>query len=88
MRQACSSPQLSIASLAIATIRLGQLPRLNRILALKDLGFSLEQIGQVLADDLTVEQLRGMLKLKRAEAEQRLAAEQERLTRIETRLIE
>jgi hypothetical protein len=29
-----------------------QLPRLNRILALKDLGFSLEEIGQLLTDDL------------------------------------
>lgn len=63
-----------------------QLPRLNRILALKDLGFSLEQIGQVLNEDLTIAQLRGMLKLKRAEAEQKLGEEQERLARIEARL--
>ncbi|HKZ68695.1 MAG TPA: MerR family transcriptional regulator [Anaerolineales bacterium] len=65
---------------------LEQLPRLNRILALKDLGFSLEQIGQVLNDGLTLEQLRGMLRLKRAEAGQRLAEEQGRLARIEARL--
>jgi DNA-binding transcriptional MerR regulator len=64
----------------------GQLPRLNRILALKDLGFSLEQIGPALSGDLTLDQLRGMLKLKRAEVEQRLADEQERLQRIEARL--
>lgn len=64
----------------------GQLPRLNRILALKDLGFSLEQIESVLAGDLTLDQLRGMLKLKRAEVELRLASEQERLARIEARL--
>jgi DNA-binding transcriptional MerR regulator len=63
-----------------------QLPRLNRILALKDLGFSLEQIEHALADGLTTDQLRGMLKLKRAEVAQRLAAEQERLARIEVRL--
>ncbi|HLB47902.1 MAG TPA: helix-turn-helix domain-containing protein [Anaerolineales bacterium] len=62
-----------------------QLPRLNRILALKDLGFSLEQIAQLLKDDLPVEQLRGMLKMKRAEIEQRLEDEQERLTRVEAR---
>ena len=62
-----------------------QLPRLNRILALKDLGFSLEQIEEVLTG-LTLDQLRGMLKLKQAEAEQRLAQEQERLARIEARL--
>jgi DNA-binding transcriptional MerR regulator len=64
----------------------GQLPRLNRILALKDLGFSLGQIEQALADGLTPDQLRGMLMLKRAEVELRLAAEQERLARIEARL--
>jgi DNA-binding transcriptional MerR regulator len=39
-----------------------QLPRLNRILALKDLGFTLDQIERVLADGLTPEQLRAMLR--------------------------
>jgi DNA-binding transcriptional MerR regulator len=63
-----------------------QLPRLNRILALKDLGFSLEQIRLMLADGLTAEQLRSMLKMQRREVEKRLADEQERLTRIEARL--
>ena len=62
-----------------------QLPRLNRILALKDLGFSLDQIEQVL-NGLTVEQLRGMLKMKQAEVQQQIADEQARLTRIEARL--
>jgi DNA-binding transcriptional MerR regulator len=64
----------------------GQLPRLNRILALKELGFSLEQIGRMMVDGVTPEQLRGMLMMKRAEVEERLAIEQERLTRIEARL--
>ena len=63
-----------------------QLPRLNRILALKDLGFSLEQIKLVLADGLTVEQLRVMLALQRTEVEKHLADEGERLRRIEARL--
>lgn len=63
-----------------------QLPRLNRILALKDLGFSLEQIDKVLAGGVTPDQLRGMLTLKRAEVEQRLAEEQAMLGRIEARL--
>ncbi|MEP7285875.1 MAG: MerR family transcriptional regulator [Chloroflexota bacterium] len=62
-----------------------QLPRLNRILALKDLGFSLEQIEQVL-NGLTAEQLRGMLKMKHAEVERQIADEQARLARIEARL--
>ena len=63
-----------------------QLPRLNRILALKDLGFSLEKIDQVLRGDLTLEQLRGMLKLKHAEVEQHVVDEQGRLARIAARL--
>lgn len=63
-----------------------QLPRLNRILALKDLGFSLEQIGQLLNDDLSLEQLRGMLHLRQAELAQQVTLTQERLTRVEARL--
>jgi DNA-binding transcriptional MerR regulator len=63
-----------------------QLPRLNRILALKDLGFSLEQIKRVLDDNLSVEQLQGMLMLKQAEIAQQMQAEQERLTRVADRL--
>lgn len=63
-----------------------QLSRLNRILALKDLGFSLQQIGQVLNEGVSPEQLHGMLRLKRAELQQHIADEQERLARIEARL--
>ena len=63
-----------------------QLPRLNRILALKDLGFSLDQIREVLQETVTPEQLRGMLKLRRAEATDRIAEEQRRLEQIEARL--
>jgi DNA-binding transcriptional MerR regulator len=63
-----------------------QLPRLNRILALKDLGFSLEQIKMMLIDGLAVEQLRGILMIQYREVEKHLLEEQERLQRIEARL--
>src|SRR5512135_3610869 len=53
-----------------------QLPRLNRILALQDLGFSLEQIGALLDESLPADELRGMLRLKRAEVQQGIQAEQ------------
>ncbi len=43
-----------------------QLPRLNRILALKGLGFTLEQIAGALDEGLAVEQMRGMLRLRHA----------------------
>lgn len=63
-----------------------QLSRLNRILALKDLGLTLEQIDQLLNGDLPASEIRGMLKLKRAEIEQGIADEQARLARVEARL--
>jgi DNA-binding transcriptional MerR regulator len=63
-----------------------QLPRLNRILALRDLGFSLEQIAGMLDEDLSTEQLLGMLKLKRAEVEEQMKTEQQRLARLEVRI--
>ena len=63
-----------------------QLPRLNRILALRDLGFSLEQIAGLLDEDLPPDQLLGMLKLKRAEIEQQMEVEQMRLARLEARI--
>ncbi len=63
-----------------------QLPRLNRILALKDLGFSLDQIGRLVQDDLPADQLRGMLTLKQAEIERQLTEGQTRLMRVEARL--
>lgn len=65
---------------------LDQLPRLNRILALKELGLSLEQIAQMLHDELTPEQIRGMFKLKQAELQQHIQSEQEKLARLESRL--
>jgi len=65
---------------------LDQLPRLNRILALKELGFSLEQIARLLEGDLSLEQLRGMFTLKQAHLQQMIDAEQARLMRIAARL--
>ena len=63
-----------------------QLPRLNRILALRDLGFSLEQIAGMLDEELPSEQLLGMLKLKQAEIQQQIEIEQLRLRRLEARI--
>ena len=60
-----------------------QLPRLYRILALKDLGFSLEEIGRLLESGLSVEQMRGMLKLRQAEIRQQVEEEAARLERVE-----
>jgi len=65
-----------------------QVPRLNRILALKDLGFSLEQVARLLDAELSPAQVRGMLLAKRQEVRRLVAAEQARLARIEARLEE
>lgn len=63
-----------------------QIPQLNRILVMKELGFSLEQIQGFLQEDLPVAELRGMLKMKKAELEQHIQQEQERLQFINNRL--
>src|SRR5512141_3329320 len=60
-----------------------QLLRLHRILALKDLGFSLEEIGRLLSENVTPGQLRGMLMLRRAEARQKVLEETDRLEQVE-----
>ncbi len=59
-----------------------QLSRLNRILLLKDLGLSLEQIRRLLESDLPPDQLRGMLKLRQAEIEHAIEEEETRLARV------
>jgi DNA-binding transcriptional MerR regulator len=65
---------------------LEQLPRFYRLQALKDLGFTLEQIGPLLDQDLSLAELRGMLLLKQAEIQQSIQMEHMRLARIEARL--
>jgi DNA-binding transcriptional MerR regulator len=63
-----------------------QLPRLNRILALKDLGFSLDQIQEMLQAEISDAAIQGMLLLKKAEVEQTVLEELQRLRSIEARL--
>lgn len=63
-----------------------QLPRLNRILALKDLGLSLEQIGVILDEQVSPAEIRGMLRLKQTELRQEVQQTQTQLTLVERRL--
>jgi DNA-binding transcriptional MerR regulator len=65
---------------------ISQLSRLNRILALKDLGLSLEQIGRILAGELTAPELRGMLRLRQSQLQEEVKAVEEMLARVEARL--
>jgi effector-binding domain-containing protein len=60
-----------------------QLPRLYRILALKDLGLSLEEIRLLLEKEPTPEQMRGMLALKSAQIQTKLEEDRRRLALVE-----
>lgn len=62
-----------------------QLPRLHRILVLKDLGFSLDEISKSL-DGIAPHELREMVAARRTEQELRVREEQERLARLETQI--
>lgn len=64
----------------------GQLSRLNRIVALKGLGFSLQQVRSILEDEVSVEELRGMLRLRQAELRSQIATDTARLAQVEARL--
>lgn len=63
-----------------------QLPRLNRILALKDLGLSLEKIADLLQYDLPLDQLQNLLRSKQVELNQQMQETQARLNRLSARL--
>lgn len=63
-----------------------QLPRLHRILALKELGLTLDQITQLVNEDVQAGEIRGMLTLKKAQIEQTVQAEMARLRQIEAHL--
>ncbi len=65
---------------------LDQLPRLHRILALRDLGLSLEQIRDLLDEPHADERLYELLQEKQRALEQHLAEEQSRLERVAARL--
>jgi DNA-binding transcriptional MerR regulator len=64
---------------------IAQLRDLNRIVALRGLGFSLAQVRQLLAG-ITAVQLRGMLLLRQAELEQQIELSRSTLSRVEARL--
>lgn len=66
--------------------RAEQLRRLNRIVALKDLGFTLRQVQSILDEKLGAEELRGMLRMRRAQLREQMDADAERLASVEARL--
>lgn len=63
-----------------------QLPRLNRILALKDLGLPLEKIADLLQKDLPMTALQDLLRSKQTDLYQQIQDDQARLNRLSARL--
>jgi len=63
-----------------------QLPRLNRILVLKEMGLSLEQVARLLDQQTSTEEIRGMLTLRKAQIERTVQEEMARFRNIESRL--
>lgn len=63
-----------------------QLARLNRLVALKNLGFHLDQVAEVLDERLSATELRGMLRLRRVELAESVAMAESRLAQVEARL--
>src|SRR5262249_36579672 len=65
---------------------MAQLAELNRITVLKELGFSLEQIGHMLKSPPEPAELRNLLLMRRNDVERTLTLEAQRLRHIETRI--
>lgn len=65
---------------------IAQLAQLNRILVLKDLGFNLDQVRDIVSASVSPAELRNMLLLRRNDVAQTLAVESQRLRSIETRI--
>lgn len=59
-----------------------QLDTLNKILSLKDIGFSLEQIKYIIENNVSSEKLISMLKMKEIETNEIIKANNEKLNRI------
>jgi DNA-binding transcriptional MerR regulator len=63
-----------------------QLPRLNRILVLKEVGLGLDQIARLLSEDTSSDEIRGMLLLRKAQITQAMQDDLTRLQLVEARL--
>jgi DNA-binding transcriptional MerR regulator len=63
-----------------------QLSQLNRLVALKHLGFSLEQVRTLMDDGIDAGELRGMLRMRAADLQTRLLRDGQTLDRVRARL--
>jgi DNA-binding transcriptional MerR regulator len=79
-------PQKVQAETGYRLYGVSQLGDLHRLLALRDLGLTLEQIKRFLTNNPSVEELRGMLRLRQTQIEHTVSEEQGRLRRVEAHL--
>jgi DNA-binding transcriptional MerR regulator len=63
-----------------------QLRVLNRVIALKDLGFTLQQVQTIVEEKVDAGELRGMLRLRRAELAEQVEKDTVRLSLVDARL--
>ncbi|MGH3734611.1 MAG: MerR family transcriptional regulator [Micromonosporaceae bacterium] len=80
------TPAYVDAATGYRSYRADQLAQLNRVVALKELGFTLEQVRQIVDEKVSAEALRGMLTLRRAELETAITHDRARLAHVEARL--
>jgi DNA-binding transcriptional MerR regulator len=80
------SPEYTDPQTAYRYYSAEQLPRLNRILVLKELGLGLDQIAQLLGQDTSSEEIRGMLLLRKAQITQAMQDDLAQLRLVEARL--
>src|SRR5260221_7001249 len=64
-----------------------QLSELNRILVLRELGLTLEQIARALAEGGSTKELRGMLLMRRSDIERLMAEQAQALRLVESRIV-
>lgn len=64
-----------------------QIPRLHRIIALKDMGLSLEEIARLLHDDVSITHILDILHIKQEALKRRLEDESERLKQVENWIV-
>ena len=79
-------PAVVDASTGYRSYTADQFTTLNRILVLKELGFTLTEITRLTEAGVSPIELVGMLKLRRAEAERSVERERERLSRVAARI--
>lgn|GEM_PF-478959 len=68
------------------TYRVACLARLHRLLALRDLGFDVDEMGTLLEENLTLDAMRGMLRLRQAQVDRNVEEERARLRRVDNHL--